>query len=157
GRAKSGRKPVVGPLIAPAAPPAPTTRRPPGTDPAPGAGSPPAHPRRRWAPARRGPRMSRQWRTGPCAARRAGRLPDRAPLQLDLHFFPGEDDMGKVLLALVFHSQQELVIVVRVVVGEGQLLHPRLLGHLDRLRPATVAPALLVLQFLRGVLGLVNE
>ena len=52
--------------------------------------------------------------------RLTGRLPDRAPLQLDLLFFPGEHDMGEMLLALLFHAQQELVIVVRVMVGAGR-------------------------------------
>src|SRR5205807_2065219 len=80
-----------------------------------------------------------------------------AQLKLDFHPFSGKDDIGEMLLALLFDPQQELVIMVRVVVGEGQPLDPRPLGHLDRLLPAAVAPAFLVSQLFRRILGIVNE
>ncbi len=65
--------------------------------------------------------------------------------------------MREVSPALFLHPEEELVIVVRVVVGERQFLHPRLLGHLDGLLPAAMAPAFPVPQRFRRVLGLVDE
>src|SRR5262249_33976282 len=62
-------------LTVPAAPPALVAQRQPENHPTPGDGSPPARSRRRWAPARRGPRWSRWGGT----RRRAGSRADPRP------------------------------------------------------------------------------
>ena len=62
-----------------------------------------------------------------------------------------------MLPALLFDAHQERVVVVGVVMGKCQALHPCLLGHFDGLLPAAMAPAFPVPQLFRRVLGLVNE
>ena len=60
-------------------------------------------------------------------------------------------------LAGFFHAAQHLVVMSRVVVRQGEQLDARPLGHLAGLLPTAVAPAAMLLEFLRRVLGVVDQ
>ena len=74
-------------------------------------------------------------------------------------------DLGKDLMSydfpdgrfLFFDLEEKVVVVIGIVVCQGKLLHVGPFRHLSRLLPTAMTPALFRLQFLRGVLGVMNE
>src|SRR4030095_11877457 len=62
-------------------------------------------------------------------------------LKNDFHSFARDLRVGEPSLAQLFHSQEKLVIVLRVVVGHGEMLNPGHLCHLHGLVETAVSPA----------------
>jgi hypothetical protein len=73
------------------------------------------------------------------------------------HVLAGEGAVGKELLGMPFDFREEGVIVVRIVVGQEELLDAGELGAFDRLEIARMAPAASPLKLFGGVLGVVEE
>ncbi len=69
-----------------------------------------------------------------------------APSQFDLLTLACHEAVAELPLALLFDSRQELIVVLGVVMDESQLLDSCPRRDLDRLLPAAVAPAFLLLQ-----------
>ena len=80
-----------------------------------------------------------------------------APSQFDLLALTCHEAVTELLLTLLFHCRQELVVVLGVVMDESQLLDSRPHRDLDRLLPAAVAPAFLLLELGRRMLRIVKE
>jgi hypothetical protein len=61
------------------------------------------------------------------------------------------------LLAFPLHPPQELIIVIRIVMGDGQHFRAGHLGHLQRLFVAAVSPSSFGFQFFAGVLRFMDQ
>lgn len=65
----------------------------------------------------------------------AGYLPDR-----EFHSFAGQDRIGEPFLTQLFNAQEKFVVVLGVVMREGQALYPSHFSNLHRLIEAAVSP-----------------
>src|SRR4029450_6023519 len=100
------------------------------------------------------PRFSKaEWVTVGESLRSAasGGFPDR-----DFHSFAGKHRIRKPFLAQFFDALKKLVVVVRVMMREGQALHAGHLRKLHGLIEAAVSPSTPLLQFLSRVLRVVD-
>ena len=62
-------------------------------------------------------------------------LPDR-----EFHSFAGQDRVGEPFLTQLFDAEKKLVVVVGVVMRQGQALYPGHFSNLHRLIKAAVSP-----------------
>src|SRR5438552_2501084 len=81
----------------------------------------------------------------------SGCFPDR-----DFHSFAGKHCIGEPFLTQFFDALKKLVVVVRVVMGEGQALRAGHFRKLHGLIEAAMSPSAPLLQFLGRVLRVMH-
>src|SRR5207248_2787895 len=84
--------------------------------------------------------------------RALGCLPDR-----DFHSFAGNYRVREPFSTQFFDAVEKIVVVLGVMMREGQALHTSHFRKLHGLVEAAVSPSAVFLQFLGGVLGVMDE
>ena len=78
-------------------------------------------------------------------------------LDRDFHSFAGKHGVGEAFLTQFLDAVEKIVVVLGVMMGKGQALHASHFGNLHRLIEAAVSTSAPFLQFLGGVLRVMDQ